>query len=93
MALILEKILETLHLMIRKKHKNLYHYLRDVLKEAGLEPKHNCEFFHEFVTVSPEGGCTDSAHILRALESKGIPVSYTHLDVYKRQGYGDQFMD
>ena len=48
------------------------HYLRDVLKEAGLEPKHNCEFFHEFVTVSPEGGCTDSAHILRALESKGI---------------------
>ena len=47
-------------------------YLRDVLKEAGLEPKHNCEFFHEFVTVSPEGGCTDSAHILRALESKGI---------------------
>ena len=48
------------------------HYLRDVLKEAGLEPKHNCEFFHEFVTVSPEGGCTDSAHILRAFESKGI---------------------
>ena len=43
------------------------HYLRDVLKEAGLEPKHNCEFFHEFVTVSPEGGCTDSAHILRGL--------------------------
>ena len=48
------------------------HYLRDVLKEAGLEPKHECEFFHEFVTVSPEGKCTDSAHILRALESKGI---------------------
>lgn len=48
------------------------HYLRDVLKEAGLEPKHDCEFFHEFVTVSPEGKCTDSAHILRALESRGI---------------------
>ena len=29
------------------------HYLRDVLKEAGLEPKHDREFFHEFVTVSP----------------------------------------
>ena len=48
------------------------HYLRDALKEAGLEPKHDCEFFHEFVTVSPEGKCTDSAHILRALESRGI---------------------
>ena len=48
------------------------HYLRDILKEAGLEPKHDCEFFHEFVTVSPEGKCTDSAHILRALESRGI---------------------
>lgn len=48
------------------------HYLRDVLKEAGLEPKHDREFFHEFVTVSPEGRCTDSNHILRALEEHGI---------------------
>ena len=48
------------------------HYLRDVLKEAGLEPKHDREFFHEFVTVSPEGRCTDSNHILRALEEYGI---------------------
>ncbi|EEQ60584.1 glycine dehydrogenase (decarboxylating) [Clostridiales bacterium 1_7_47FAA] len=48
------------------------HYLRDVLKEAGLEPKYDGEFFHEFVTVSPEGKCTDSGHILRALEKHGI---------------------
>ena len=48
------------------------HYLRDVLKEVGLEPKHDREFFHEFVTVSPEGRCTDSNHILRALEEHGI---------------------
>ena len=43
-----------------------------MLKEAGLEPKHDREFFHEFVTVSPEGRCTDSNHILRALEEHGI---------------------
>lgn len=47
-------------------------YLRDVLINAGLKPKHKGEFFHEFVTVSPEGACTDSRHILRALEKAGI---------------------
>lgn len=48
------------------------HYFRDALKEAGLRPKHDKDYFHEFVTVSPEGKCTDSAHILRALENRGI---------------------
>lgn len=48
------------------------HYFRDVLKEVGLKPKHDKEFFHEFVTVSPEGKCTDSSHILRALKNRGI---------------------
>lgn len=48
------------------------HYLRDVLVEAGLSPRDGKAFFHEFVTVSPEGRCTDSAHILRALKTQGI---------------------
>lgn len=48
------------------------HYLKTVLAQAGLTPKHDREFFHEFVTVSPEGKCTNSAHILRALEHRGI---------------------
>ena len=48
------------------------HYLMEVLKQAGLEPKYDREFFHEFVTVSPDGKCTNSAHILRALEKHGI---------------------
>ncbi len=48
------------------------HYLKEVLAQAGLEPKYKGEFFHEFVTVSPEGKCTDSGHILRALEKAGI---------------------
>ena len=59
------------------------HYLRDVLREAGLQPKYGSEFFHEFVTLSPEGRCTDSAHILRALEHKGIlgglPLSHREI--------------
>ena len=48
------------------------HYLADVLRKAGLELKYDREFFHEFVTISPEGRCQDSCHILRALEQKGI---------------------
>lgn len=48
------------------------HYFRDVLKLAGLEPRYDREFFHEFVTVSPEGACSGSAHILGALEKQGI---------------------
>lgn len=48
------------------------HYFLDVLKKAGLKPKYGSEFFHEFVTVSPEGEGKDSAHILEALEKKGI---------------------
>lgn len=48
------------------------HYLRDVLVRAGLQPRDAKAFFHEFVTVSPEGRCTDSTHILRALKARGI---------------------
>lgn len=45
-------------------------YLRDRLQEAGLAPKYEKEFFHEFVTVGPEG--TDSQAILGVLEAEGI---------------------
>ena len=48
------------------------HYFRDVLKLAGLEPRDNRGFFHEFVTVSPDGKCTNSTHILLALEKRGF---------------------
>ena len=45
-------------------------YLRDRLQEAGLAPKYEKEFFHEFVTVGPEG--TNSQAILGVLEAEGI---------------------
>lgn len=48
------------------------HYLKDALVHTGLKLKYESEFFHEFVTLSPEGKCTDSGHILRALEKEGI---------------------
>ncbi len=44
-------------------------YLRDVLKAAGLAPKHDKNFFHEFVTCGPEGS---SETVLAALEREGI---------------------
>lgn len=44
-------------------------YLRDVLKAAGLSPKHDKNFFHEFVTCGPEDS---SETVLAALEREGI---------------------
>lgn len=44
------------------------HYLQAELEKAGLSPKYNQPFFHEFVTVSETG----AEQILEALERKGI---------------------
>lgn len=48
------------------------HYLQQVLVEAGLKPKYEQPFFHEFVTVSE----VKSDVILKALEEKGILGGY-----------------
>lgn len=48
------------------------HYLQDVLAQAGLKPKYDHPFFHEFVTVSD----VDSGVILEALEKNGILGGY-----------------
>ncbi len=48
------------------------HYLQGVLEEAGLNPKYDHPFFHEFVTVSD----VDANVILEALEKKGILGGY-----------------
>lgn len=48
------------------------HYLRDKLAESGLTEKYAREFFHEFVTVIPEGTQADSAAVLKKLEDNGI---------------------
>lgn len=50
------------------------HYLQNVLAEAALAPKYAREFFHEFVTVCPEGVTSDA--VLEALEKKGILGGY-----------------
>ena len=44
------------------------HYLQQVLADAGLKPKYDQPFFHEFVTVSD----AKAEDILSALEAKGI---------------------
>lgn len=48
------------------------HYLQQVLSEAGLKPKYDRPFFHEFVTVAK--GKTTA--VLKALEEKGILGGY-----------------
>ena len=48
------------------------HYLKQVLSEAGLSPKYDRPFFHEFVTVARG----KTADILQALEEKGILGGY-----------------
>ncbi|WP_283681397.1 aminomethyl-transferring glycine dehydrogenase subunit GcvPA [Parablautia sp. Marseille-Q6255] len=48
------------------------HYLQQVLSEAGLSPKYDRPFFHEFVTVARG----KTADILQALEEKGILGGY-----------------
>lgn len=48
------------------------HYLQQVLLDAGLRPKYDRPFFHEFVTVA-EGKTTA---VLKALEEKGILGGY-----------------
>lgn len=44
-------------------------YLRSALKTAGLTPKHERDFFHEFVTCGPR---ESSEAVLAALEREGI---------------------
>lgn len=46
------------------------HYLAGALKEAGLNLEYDKDYFHEFVTVMPEG--TDSSTLLAELEKNGI---------------------
>ena len=48
------------------------HYLQKVLDQAGLRPKYDVPFFHEFVTVA-QGRTND---VLKALEEKGILGGY-----------------
>lgn len=48
------------------------HYLQKVLDQAGLHPKYDVPFFHEFVTVA-QGRTND---VLKALEEKGILGGY-----------------
>ncbi len=50
------------------------HYLQTVLAEAGLKAKYHQPYFHEFVTVCPEG--ISSCDVLSALEQKGILGGY-----------------
>ena len=45
------------------------HYLRERLSAAGLAPKYDKPFFHEFVTTGPAGSVEA---VLNALEARGI---------------------
>ena len=56
-------------------------------RKLGRTSDHRTAMLRAMVTYLLENGRIETT-VTRAKEVRAMAVSYTHLDVYKRQGYG-----
>ena len=94
--LYLEECIERLHEVesaLRQAEKQLKKETRDVEKLNTASVASILAFFakdkEERLVKEEQEALQAALHVRQLQENAKAPVSYTHLDVYKRQGYGN----